>query len=131
MSNVVLVARCVVAAILAAAGAAKVLDRAGTRVTLQDFGIPAPLVGAGSVVLPGAELATAVLVLVPTTSWWGGLVALVLLAGFTVVIAVNLGRGRTPDCHCFGRLAPSAIGRGTIVRNVLFCIPALVVVLFA
>jgi len=130
VSNIVLVARIIVAAIFAVAGVAKLLDTHGTRAALEGFGVAPRFVPTGTVALPAAELATAVLVLVPATAWWGGLGALLLLAIFMVAVAVNLGRGRTPDCHCFGQLATSTIGRGTIVRNACFAVPALIVVLF-
>lgn len=131
MSNVVLAARIAIAVLFAVAGISKAADRAGTRTTLASFGVPTRLVPLGSIALPLVELLTVVLVLVPATAWWGGLLALVLLAAFTAAIAATLGQGRTPDCHCFGQLSSSAIGPGTLTRNVLFAVPALLVVLFA
>lgn len=131
MSNVVLVARIAIAALFAVAGISKAVDRAGTRTTLAAFGLPARLVPLGATALPLVELLTVVLVLVPATAWWGGLLALVLLAAFTAAVATNLGQGRTPDCHCFGQLSSSEIGPGTLLRNALFAVPALLVVLFA
>jgi thiol-disulfide isomerase/thioredoxin len=43
----------------------------------------------------------------------------VLLSTFTVAIAVNLARGRTPDCRCFGQVRARPIGPGTLVRNLI------------
>ncbi len=40
-----------------------------------------------------------------------------LLAFFIVGVCINLGRGRTPDCHCFGQLYSEPIGWRTLVRN--------------
>lgn len=131
MSTVVLVARIAIALVFVVAGVTKAFDRPGTRSALSGFGVPSTLVPLGVSALPAVEVAAAVLVLIPATAWWGGLLSLVLLCSFTVAVAVNLGKGRTPDCHCFGQLAPSTIGASTIWRNVLFAVPALVVVLFA
>lgn len=131
MSNVVLAARIVIAVLFAVAGISKAVDYRGTRTTLASFGVPTRFVPLGAAALPLVELLTVVLVLVPTTAWWGGLLALVLLSAFTAAVATNLGQGRTPDCHCFGQLSSSAIGPGTLVRNVLFAVPALLIVLFA
>jgi len=43
--------------------------------------------------------------------------ALALLSLFLVGITVNLARGRTPDCHCFGRLHSAPAGWKTLARN--------------
>jgi hypothetical protein len=42
-----------------------------------------------------------------------------LLAVFTAAVAVNLSRGRAPDCRCFGQVSATPIGRSTVVRNVV------------
>lgn len=56
--------------------------------------------------------------LLPRGSAWGAAVgALALLAIFTVAIAVNLARGRRPDCRCFGQIGAGPIGRSTLARN--------------
>jgi hypothetical protein len=48
---------------------------------------------------------------------WGALGALALLSVFVVGISVNLARGRTPDCHCFGQLHSAQTGWKTLARN--------------
>jgi methylamine dehydrogenase accessory protein MauD len=45
--------------------------------------------------------------------------ALVLLGAFSLAVAVNLARGRTPDCHCFGQVHSRPIGAGTLARNAI------------
>jgi uncharacterized membrane protein YphA (DoxX/SURF4 family) len=126
-----LMARLLLAAVFAVAGAAKLDDHRGTVAAVAGFGVPqqrAPLV---AVVVPLAELAAVALLLIPATAWVGALLALVLLAVFSVAIAVNLGRGNTPDCHCFGSLRAEPIGVGTLVRNIAFAVPAVFLVLVA
>src|SRR5918992_5454999 len=40
-----------------------------------------------------------------------------LLMLFVVGIALNLARGRKPDCHCFGQLHSAPAGWNTLARN--------------
>jgi peroxiredoxin len=111
----------------AIAAMGKLADRRGARRALADFGVPAQWHGFAVWLLPLAELATAVALLVDRSARWGALAALALLAGFSAGIATALARGRQPDCHCFGRLSSARIGRRTLVRNAVLALPALVV----
>ena len=117
MSVWVLGARWCLAGVFALSGVAKLVDRAGTARTLVDFGVPKVLGLPGAVLLPIAELACAGALVAAGTAWWGATGVLVLLAIFTVAIGVNLGRGRTPDCHCFGQIRSEPIGATTLMRN--------------
>ncbi len=117
--SALLIARLLLAAVFAVAGVAKLANRAGSRQALVDFGVPAQLAGPLGILLPLAELATAV-ALVPTISaWWGAIAALALLVLFIGGIVANLVRGRRPDCHCFGQIASGPVGKGTLIRNTL------------
>lgn len=129
MSVVVLVARILVAVVFVLSAGGKLADMAGTRTAVAGFGVPVRFVGPVAWLLPVAELVVVVTVLVPATAWLGGLGAVLLLAMFTVGIAVNLGAGRTPDCNCFGQLSRGPISTKLIVRNVILSIPAFVVLL--
>ena len=83
-----------------------------------------PLVAAG---LPVAELTCAVLLLTADPGATVGAVAsALLLAAFTVAIAVNLLQGRRPDCHCFGQLDTGETGWLTVGRNAVLIVIALV-----
>src|SRR5262249_34428549 len=75
------------------------------------------LAGVLALALPAAELATAVLLLPASTATAGCVAALLLLALFSVVVAVSLARGRAPHCHCFGPLHSSPASWRTLVRN--------------
>lgn len=118
-SGLLVALRLVLAAVFAAAGLAKLRDRAGTRTAFVEFGVPAGLVPSLAVLVPAAELAVAACLLVDPAVRAGAGGALVLLAAFSVAIAVNLGHGRTPDCHCFGQVHSAPIGAGSLVRNAL------------
>lgn len=113
----VLIARLVLAGVFAVAGIAKLADRGGTRKAVVSFGAPERVAGALSIVLPLAELAVAGLLLPSSTAVYGALGALMLLALFSVAIAVSLARGRAPDCHCFGQLHSEPASWKTLVRN--------------
>lgn len=127
MSVVLLVVRLALAAIFAVAAVSKLADRSQTRRTLTEFGVPAGLAPAGAVVLPVAELAAAVLLVPTPTARWGALLALVLLALFTIGIGRVLARGERPDCNCFGGVHSAPVGPGTLVRNLVFAAGAALV----
>jgi uncharacterized membrane protein YphA (DoxX/SURF4 family)/thiol-disulfide isomerase/thioredoxin len=128
MDSFALALQLLLAAVFAAAGVGKFLDRAGSRRALAAFGVPAAVVPAAAVLLPAAELATAVALLFHATARWGAVAALVLLLAFIWGIARALSRGEAPDCHCFGQLHSAPAGRGTLVRNAVLAALAAVVV---
>jgi thiol-disulfide isomerase/thioredoxin len=105
------------AVVFSAAALGKLTDLAGTRDGLAGFGLPGALVAPVALILPAAELAVAVLLLFGATRVAGAAGALGLLAVFSVAIIANLARGRTPDCHCFGRLHSAPAGWSTVARN--------------
>jgi thiol-disulfide isomerase/thioredoxin len=117
MSAVMLGLRVLLAAVFAVAAAGKLADRPGTRAAAESFGAPRGLSRALAAALPLAELSAAGLLLMPSTTRAGALVALALLVVFSVAIAVNLALGRRPDCHCFGQVHSEPVGAATLVRN--------------
>jgi peroxiredoxin len=121
--------RLALAAVLLVAGIAKVADLPGSRQAMRDFGLPNPLAAPFGVILPLVEIALAVALLPAATAWLGASVALALFLLFTGAITVNLARGRTPNCHCFGQLHSQPIGRATLTRNALLALVAAIVAL--
>jgi methylamine dehydrogenase accessory protein MauD len=128
MDAILLGARLILALVFAVAGVAKLIDLAGSRRAIVDFGVPAALAGPLGILLPLAELAVAAALLTTTTAWWGAVGALVLLLVFAAAIGANLARGRKPDCHCFGQLHSAPAGRSTLARNAVLAAPAALVV---
>jgi uncharacterized membrane protein YphA (DoxX/SURF4 family)/thiol-disulfide isomerase/thioredoxin len=116
---VALIARIFLAAVFAVAGIAKLRDFAGTRHALGEFGAPPNLAGPFAVILAVTELIVSVALLLAVTASGGTLAALLLLVLFTVVIAVNLSKGKAPQCHCFGQMQSTPISWKTIVRNLV------------
>jgi peroxiredoxin len=127
MTNLLVLARVILATIFLVAGLAKLADRPGSRRSLSDFGIPPWLAGPGSLLLPWAELAVAFSLIPSSSAAYGALGAALLLVLFVAGIGLNLSKGRRPDCHCFGQLHSTPIGSGTIVRNVGLALLAIVI----
>jgi peroxiredoxin len=119
MSFLALAARLILAAILLVSGLAKLADRSGSQQAVRDFGVPKGLAGLVAAVLPFIELVIAIALLPARTAQWAGLAVAVLMGLFTVAIAINLIRGRKPDCHCFGQLTAEPIGWSTAGRNLV------------
>src|ERR687893_1767142 len=117
MESFLLVARLLLVLVFLVAGVAKLVDRAGSRQAVVDFGVPAALASTLGILLPLTELAVAAALIPTSTAWWGAVGALVLLLLFVVGIGVNLARGRKPECHCFGQLHSEPAGWNTLVRN--------------
>lgn len=130
MHDVALVARLVLAIVFGVAAVGKVLDLPGARLALKDFGLPEGAIPSVSLLLPLAEVATAIALIPRMSARWGAIAAICLLALFIAAIARAMARGEAPDCHCFGKLASGLAGRETLIRNVLLAVPAMFVVAY-
>jgi len=119
MNIALLIARVVLAVVFFVAGVTKLADLKGSRQALLDFGVPSRLAAPGGLLLPLAELAVAVALMLPVSAWWGALAALTLLLLFVAGIGYNLARGQHPDCHCFGQVYSRPIGWSTLLRNLI------------
>lgn len=98
----------------------KLIDQRGTREAVKNFGAPASLAPTLSILLPIAELAIACGLLFAITTSISALAAILVLALLIVAIGINLSRGNTHDCHCFGQLYSRPLGWSTLVRNLIF-----------
>lgn len=128
MSLVLFIARLLLAATFVAAGVAKLMDPAGSRKSMSDFGVPERLTPALGLLLPLAEILCALALLPGASAMWGASGILVLLLLFIAGMSLSLARGRRPDCRCFGQMQSSPIGWRTVLRNVvLACIAAFIV----
>jgi thiol-disulfide isomerase/thioredoxin len=118
------IARFVLAGVLALAALGKLSDLGGARATVVEFGGSRRHATPIAWALIGAELGIAALLAVAGSARIGGLAALVLFVAFTALVAVTVGRGRHPQCHCFGRLHSSEAEWSTVARNALLTIVA-------
>lgn len=82
-----------------------------------------------TIVIIGAEVVTALLLIFPRTVRLGALFAAVLLigfAGFALYYVYGL-HGEPLECGCFGGIIASQLGVKTALRNLALLVPALVV----
>lgn len=129
MGYLFLVCALILAGVLFAASIAKLLDRDKTTKSLVAFGIPTEIAPIFSVILPTAELLTAILLVVSPTIWIGGLISTVMMLGFTGVVAVSLYYGKHPACACFGEFSADEISYKTVIRNLWLVILAISVLI--
>lgn len=107
------------AAALAFAGASKLVDPAAFAAAILNYKLVSPLVaGVVAVYLPWLELVVACGLIVRKTLRAAWLLALLVMAGFTLLLLVTVARGIDVRCGCFG----SAAGQGTtagwaVLRN--------------
>lgn len=111
-------------AVFAVAGVAKLTDYGGSRKALLGFGVPNRLANPLAILLPITELVVAAMLIPVASAWVGAVAAFCLLLCFLIVIGINLARGRTPDCHCFGQLHSAPLGVPTLARNALLACAA-------
>jgi hypothetical protein len=67
--------------------------------------------------LPPLELLLALLLLSGTAVRLAAIVGSLLLLSFLIAVSINLARGRTLDCHCFGRARKRPIGWGLLLQD--------------
>ena len=124
MDLIIVLLRIALSAVFGIAGVTKLLDQGGTRDAVKNFGAPEAIAPALSLALPIAELTIAGGLLLAETAGASALAALLLLGLFVVAISVNLARGHTHDCHCFGQLYSRPLGWPTLARNLIFALGA-------
>jgi uncharacterized membrane protein YphA (DoxX/SURF4 family) len=120
-------ARLVLALVFVTAAVGKLRDWSGFRRAVEAFGIPPVLSSFVAAIIPPAELTAAAALVPASIARQGAAASLGLLALFTAAAGINLARGRTPSCACFGATS-EPIGSATIVRNTLLAGCALLVI---
>jgi len=124
MNLITVLLRLGLSAVFGVAAVTKFTDQRGTREAVENFGSPPSLAPTLAFLLPIAELAIAIGLLFTATTTASALGALIVLMVFVVAIGVNLARGRTHDCHCFGQLYSRPLGWPTLIRNLIFAVAA-------
>ena len=123
-------ARLVLSVLFVVAGVGKLADSEGARQAAKDFGAPDNVAVVLGILLPLVELSIAVALVPSSVAWFGAVGAFVLLVMFSAAIGLALARGKSVDCHCFGRLRPSHAGKSSLLRNVILLLLAGYVVIF-
>jgi len=120
----IVLVRIALSVVFSLAGVTKLMDQPGTREAVKNFGAPNAITPAVAFVLPFIELAIAVGLLFSETTVVSSIAGILLLGLFVVAISVNLARGQTHDCHCFGQLYSRPLGWPTLARNIIFMLGA-------
>lgn len=129
MENFLFVLRILLVAIFGVAGFAKLYDLSGSKKAMQSFGVPESLAMATGLILPILEIGIAISLLFVQTSWFGAIGAAALLGVFIAGMTWQWKQGNAPDCHCFGQVHSEPVSPKSILRNVAFTIPALVLII--
>jgi thiol-disulfide isomerase/thioredoxin len=115
------------AALFLVAGLSKLGARARWVETVQALELPRRTATPVVVALPILELTIALLLAIDATVSAGAIAAIAFLSLLTVGVVNAVLRGRTPECNCFGQVASSRLGWGTVARNLLFVAVAVLV----
>jgi hypothetical protein len=116
--------------------AALFLFAAGAKLyTIRDFAanlsnlVAADWVWPAAFAVIAAELAAAVLLVIPRTARLGALLSAALLLGFAAyaLYYVYVLRGEPLECGCFGRLIASQLGVSTALRNLALLAPCAII----
>lgn len=129
MEIALLIIRLILFGIFALAGVGKLLDPEGSEKAVREFGVPENLAKPLAILLPLAEIAVAFSLLFVATSWFGALAGLLLLTIFIGGMLWQMQQGNAPDCHCFGQIHSEPVSVKSLLRNALFLILSLFLVL--
>ena len=112
---------CLLALVFVQGGAAKLTARDEFQGVASSYRLlPPAMVPAFAALLPIAELAAGVGVILPATRHPGAALALALLVMFALAMTINLTRGRTEiDCGCFKSGFRQTISGWLVGRNLL------------
>lgn len=127
MATAVLALRVLLALVFVTAGVGKLLDLAGSRRAVVDFGVPERAAHVVGLLLPLTEIAIAIALVLRPSARWSAIAAALVLAAFIAGIGRALARGEQPDCHCFGQIHSAPAGRSTLIRNGILSVAAIVI----
>lgn len=113
----------VLAIIFLAAALPKLCHPRGFILAVLEYRVlPAPLSWFYARVIPPLEYLLALLLLSGTAVRSAAVVVSLLLLSFIAAVGINLARGRTLDCHCFGKATRRPIGWRLLFQDgVLLC----------
>jgi uncharacterized membrane protein YphA (DoxX/SURF4 family) len=116
MSVIGTIAAVLVGLVFVVAGASKLAAGERWPAQARDLGAPAWVAR----LLPWTELVVGALLIVQLFVPWPAVAAMVMLLGFSTLLALRLQDADRPSCACFGQWSDSEIGVGHLVRNGVF-----------
>ncbi|MFV0388845.1 MAG: MauE/DoxX family redox-associated membrane protein [Pyrinomonadaceae bacterium] len=128
MDVFVLIVRFVLFVIFALAATGKFYDLAGSKRAVESFGVPKSISGVAGLLLPIVELSIALLFLPVQTSFYAGIMGAGLMLLFIAGMIYQISKGNAPDCHCFGQIHSEPVSKKSLLRNFVFLLLALVLV---
>lgn len=131
MVAVATVASVVLGVAFVVAGAAKLASGDQWPVLAAALGVPQIAMRVVVPVLPIVEIVVGSGLIVQLWPRALAVLALVMLAGFSVQLARELAGGRHPVCACFGTWSARPLGPSHLVRNGLLAVLAAVVIVGA
>ncbi|CAN5364574.1 hypothetical protein BH10ACI1_BH10ACI1_11790 [soil metagenome] len=129
MEVILLLIRIFLFAVFAVAAIGKFLDLEGSEKSVKALGTPADLAKTFAVLIPFAELVFAVCLLFVGTSWLGAIGVFLFLLIFMGGMIAQMAKGNAPDCHCFGAIHSEPVSKKSLIRNGVFAILALLLIL--
>lgn len=130
-TTIAFIAALAVGLTLLASGVGKLRDPGGFVLGVLEYRVlPTRLAILYGRILPFAEAACAVALLVGLWPRGVGVATALLLASFLVAVVINLARGRTLDCHCFGAQQSEPLGWLTLFRLFVLLGCALITVIW-
>lgn len=123
-----LLLRLVLGGMLLLAGVTKLAERTSVREAIDAYDVvPAALARPFAAVLPWLETMLGVLLLLGLGTTIAAALAAPLFLSFALAIGLNLRRGRSFDCHCFGSVQSERIGGPVLLRSVALVLVAIIV----
>jgi hypothetical protein len=114
---------CGIAFLLAASAVLKVVSPDSVEPFTRELGLVNVPPAAIAVGAAGLELVAAVGLFLGMT--WGWILAVLLLAAFSVALVLVLRRGARPRCGCLGDLSAASVGHAQLGRNVVLIVALL------
>jgi uncharacterized membrane protein YphA (DoxX/SURF4 family) len=116
--RVVRVSQIAIGVIFVWAGLAKIGDPRSFAEQVHNFRmVPVALENLVAITLPWVELVAGLALLTRARARAGAVIASVLMAAFTVGVAIALARGLDIECGCFGTSDASRVGAVKVVEN--------------
>lgn len=127
---IIFLGRASLAAVLVAAGSAKLADVRSFATTLRGLGIPArhePLIRGLAFIVPLTEVILGIAIVTGLWPTFINIIVFVLMAGFSLVVLFALHKRLHVACRCFGMLSDSQFSSKGLIRSLLLTLLALLV----